>query len=205
MTDPPAAPMSLVVEGFGRLLAASPPVLGTSRVRARRPAFAGDLPLLSVGFSLGAPAGRGLGRLIEGERKAPTPGDPPLSQRWALRFNGTAALELWDASEQGLAETAARVDERLADRRASRSHGFLELEPAGLGPAEHTTRMAASGSAFAVWSQRLEYRFRFETWSEPEDGGGIIERIDVELSHAPDPGPEELMVIPPQPRTEGGG
>lgn len=205
MPEPPPAPMNLVVDGFARLLAADPsPVLPASRIRAQRPSLASDLPFVAIGLQLGAPSGRGLGRLIQGERRAPVPGDPPLSEQWALRFNGVATLELWHASKEGIVILALRADERLSERRSTCAHGFLQLEPAGLGPAEHTTRSASVGSAFSAWSQLLEYRFQFETWPDPEDGGGIIERIDVDLSHLPDPGPEERMAIPPQPSTEGG-
>ena len=204
MSEIPLAPMTLVVDGFARLLAADEPILPTSRVGARRPALPSDLPFLTLALEFAEPSKRGLGRLVQGERKAPTPGDPPLSEQWALQFNGLATLELWATSDVGVAQTAMRVGERLSNRGTTREHGFLKLDPAGLGPAEHTTRIASSGSDFAAWSQRLAYRFHYETWPDPVDGGGIIDRIDVEMSHLPDPGPEDLVVIPSQPSTEGG-
>ncbi len=205
MAEPVPARPQLVVEGFAQLLSAAPsPVFAAERVRARRPSLVSHLPSVAVGLQLGEPRFRGLGRLIEGERDAPTPGDPPLAEKRALQFNGVASLEVWAGTDGSLAAAAAGVGDRLSDRKAARAHGFLKLEPARLAPAEHTLLSASAGSDFRAWSQLLEYRFHYETWPEPEEGGGIIEQIDVQLSHLPDPGPEEQLVIPASTSTEGG-
>jgi hypothetical protein len=202
MAEALGATMNDVVDGFARLLAAgTTPVVAVTQVGARRPAQPGDLPFVAVALELDEPRGRGLGRLIEGERPGARLGDPPLGERPCLPFTGLAALELWAASDRTVTDGARRIGERLADRAATRQHGFLRLEPARLAPAEHATRPASAGSDFSAWSQRLEYRFHFELATEPEDGGGIIGRVDVDMSHLPDPGPEDHLVIPADART----
>jgi hypothetical protein len=205
MPDAAPAPFRLAVQGFAELLAAGPdPIMGTARVQPLRPAKSADLPMVAVTLRLDEPVHRGLGRLADGERPNPVPGEPPLTERWSRQFSGSAALEVWTASQGELVNVVQRLDERFAEHTTVRAHGFSKLEPAALGPAEHSRVQASSGSPFASWSQRLEYRFYYEAPPKIDAGGGIIDRIDVMISHDPKAGPEDQLVIPSPPVTQGG-
>lgn len=108
------------------------------------------------------------------------------------RYRGTLELELWANDSAGVAQLARQVQDRLAQRTAARTCGFLRLEPARLHASIATTHLSPTGSSFAAWTQRLAYGFAFESVLGGEvSSDGIIRRIDVGL----DDGLSEALTI----------
>jgi hypothetical protein len=99
-----------------------------------------------------------------------------------VRYSGAATLIVWAADAPNAASLARAVERKLsAARETLRPHGFALLNPTELAPAESVSQQVGAGSAFAVWKQRLRYRFAFETELGGEtSAGGPIRRIDLE-------------------------
>ena len=98
-------------------------------------------------------------------------------------FRGQLALEVWANTINQSREVSRKLQDKLkTDRSLLRNKGFVDLKPVSLKPAENTTHVPVVGSAFPIWVQTLEYRFRFEAEDGGELSSGIpIKRIDIDM------------------------
>ena len=99
------------------------------------------------------------------------------------RFRGTMIFELWGSAFAEVEALSRRLQAKLSSDPATlRQKGFLRVAPAGLEPVENVMHTPTVGTAFPVWTQRLEYSFAFEAEEGGEVSSGLpIKRIDVEL------------------------
>jgi len=167
--------LMLVVQRAAEALASQPdPVLPAARIGARRPSAGAEVPALTIGVVVDAEHPRGLGRELRLDERG----------REVLRgdvYSGLLELEAWAETTSTLDQLTTRLQHRLTTSfEPARTRGFLRLQPARLDPAEQVLRQPAVGSAFAVWRQRLNYRFTCEVQEvPPPSDGGPIQRVDV--------------------------
>jgi hypothetical protein len=102
------------------------------------------------------------------------------------RCQGVITLELWTASASDVSTLSTTLQNKLATEETGlRQSGFALLTPASLDAAENFTYQPASGSSFAVWKQRLSYRFHFDLEQGGDaSSGGPIKQINVQMDDA---------------------
>jgi hypothetical protein len=129
---------------------------------------------------------------------APQPGGEKLQvTHWTMNFRediraffyrGAITLEVWGRNSDETATLARKVQGKLgSDAAALRQNGFASVFPAALFAAENASYQPAAGSAFAVWKQKVVYKFCFDAEQAPEaDAGGPIRKINVHVDRTLD-------------------
>ncbi len=102
------------------------------------------------------------------------------------RCQGVITLEVWTGNASDVSKLSGTLQTKLAAEEAGlRQFGFASLTPSTLDAAENLTYQPATGSSFAVWKQKLAYRFHFDLEQGGEaSSGGPIRKINVQMDDA---------------------
>jgi hypothetical protein len=180
--------MNAVATGLAEVLSRAPePVLSSGSIGSRRPSTGGEMPAIAVSLTVERVESLGLGRLIRSWDQLPD-GNSVREETRGDRYEGLVALEVWAGSFAQARGLSQSIEARLGrERGLLREKGFAALQPAGLDAAENITHQAGVNAAFPAWKQRVAYRFVFETREGGDiTSGGIIERVDVDVSERRD-------------------
>jgi hypothetical protein len=173
--------------------------LGTGDVEVRNVTTAGspvvytmvERPTAPTEFALDAMEAR----LVFGA--AQTPGDVLEVVHWTVTwrddilgdtYRGALTLDVLASQFSQTDQIIRNVQARLQTQgQLVRQKGFQRVQPTSLALAEQVLFSPVSGSPFAVWQQRLSYRFVFEHEEGGELSSGIpIKQIDVEVRQPPE-------------------
>ena len=158
------------------------PVLPAASIGPRRPAAAGDLPLVALAVAVERSDQLGLGRLVRASEQLPD-GSRVREDLRGLLVVGTVTCEAWAGQSGPTAQLLRAIDLKVRSQQgALRERGFVVLRPISLEALEAARHDAGVAAPFNAWRQQLAYRFVLE-WIEGGEltAGGRIERIDVDL------------------------
>ena len=149
--------------------------LAIGAIGLRRPAAAGELPMIAISLARVRDAAVGVGGLASLERIGP--------DQWATTtgtgLRAELRIELWAGTAGDIATLTSAVLAHLDDQAAAlRASGFLRLALSDLGPAHP----AAAGTDAAL-VMPLAFAIDYEHLTTPPPGGeGIIRNVHVDLA-----------------------
>jgi hypothetical protein len=158
------------------LSAPSGAVLPAGKIGMRIPDSRSELPFIALSFLLQS-------QKCDGIHKAwgLTAKSFPEEARGET-YNGELRLEIWSETIEQAEKIFNALDEKIAkDRAGFRRNGFINLYPSLIEAIVAARCDSSSGTPFFAFKQRYALRFAFEAELIPEESGGVITKINVEI------------------------